>query len=53
MEPGSYFGEIAVIHGGPRTATISAETAVASLELTPSALLRLVDQEPGGPSHVR
>lgn len=47
MEPGSYFGEIAVIDGGPRTGTISAETAVASLELTPSALLRLLDQEPG------
>jgi len=47
LEPGSYFGEIAVIDGGPRTATISAETAVGSLELTPSALLRLLDQEPG------
>jgi len=46
LEPGSYFGEIAVIDGGPRTVTISAETAVAALELTPWALLRLLDQEP-------
>jgi len=47
LEPGSYFGEIAVIDGGPRSATISAETAVGSLELTPAALLRLLDKEPG------
>jgi CRP/FNR family cyclic AMP-dependent transcriptional regulator len=46
LESGSYFGEIAVIDGGPRTATIAAETAVAALELTPSALFRLLDQEP-------
>lgn len=46
LGPGSYFGEIAVIDGGARTATIAAESTVAALELTPPALLRLLDQEP-------
>ena len=43
---GSYFGEMAVIDGGPRTATITAETRVSALELTPSAFLRVLDAEP-------
>ena len=47
LGPGSYFGEIAVIDGGPRTATIGAESAVSALELTRPALLRLIDREPG------
>jgi CRP-like cAMP-binding protein len=47
LGPGSYFGEIAVIDGGPRTATIAAESAVSALELTRPALLRLIDREPG------
>ena len=38
---------IAVIDGGPRTATIGAESAVSALELTRPALLRLIDREPG------
>jgi CRP-like cAMP-binding protein len=43
---GSYFGEMAVIDGGPRAATITAETAVSTLELTPVALRRILDKEP-------
>jgi CRP/FNR family transcriptional regulator, cyclic AMP receptor protein len=43
---GSYFGEMAVIDGGPRTATITAETQVSTLEITPTALLHLVEREP-------
>lgn len=43
---GSYFGEMAVIDGGPRTATITAETQVSTLEITPGAFLHLVDMEP-------
>ncbi|HEY8115787.1 MAG TPA: cyclic nucleotide-binding domain-containing protein [Actinomycetota bacterium] len=43
---GSYFGEMAVIDGGPRTATIVAATRVSTLELTPSAFLRILDSEP-------
>jgi CRP/FNR family cyclic AMP-dependent transcriptional regulator len=43
---GSYFGEMAVIDGGPRTATLSAQGQVSTLEITPTAFLHLVDREP-------
>ncbi len=43
---GSYFGEMAVIDGGPRGATITAHTQVSTLEISPAALLHLVDREP-------
>jgi CRP/FNR family transcriptional regulator, cyclic AMP receptor protein len=46
LGPGSYFGEMAVIDGGPRTATIVAQTQVVALEITPDAFLRLLDREP-------
>lgn len=46
LGPGSYFGEMAVIDGGRRTATITATTRVSTLELTPSAFLRILDREP-------
>jgi CRP-like cAMP-binding protein len=43
---GSYFGEMTVIDGGPRAATITAQTQVSSLEISPTAFLHLVDREP-------
>jgi CRP-like cAMP-binding protein len=43
---GSYFGEMGAFDGGPRAATITAETAVSVLELTPAALRRILDREP-------
>jgi CRP-like cAMP-binding protein len=46
LGPGSSFGEMAVIDGGPRAATITAEGDVSALELSPNALLRLLDKEP-------
>jgi CRP/FNR family cyclic AMP-dependent transcriptional regulator len=46
LAPGSYFGEMAVIDGGQRTATITAQTQLSALEITPTAFLRLVDTEP-------
>jgi CRP/FNR family cyclic AMP-dependent transcriptional regulator len=46
LASGSYFGEMAVIDGGSRTATITAQTQLSTLEITPTAFLRLVDREP-------
>ena len=43
---GSYFGEMAVIDGGPRSATLTAQTQVSTLEISPTAFVRLVDREP-------
>lgn len=46
LEPGSYFGEMAVIDGGPRTATITARTHVSTLQISSTAFLHLIDREP-------
>ena len=43
---GSYFGEMSLIDGGSRTATITAATPVSSLTLSPTAFLRTVEREP-------
>jgi CRP/FNR family transcriptional regulator, cyclic AMP receptor protein len=46
LSQGAYFGDIAVIDGGPRSATITAKTRVSTLELTPSSFRSLLDREP-------
>lgn len=46
LSSGAYFGEIAVIDGGPRSATITADTPVSTLELAPAAFRSLLDKEP-------
>jgi CRP/FNR family transcriptional regulator, cyclic AMP receptor protein len=46
LTEGAYFGEIAALDGGPRAATITAETPVTTLELTRTALLHVLDKEP-------
>jgi CRP/FNR family cyclic AMP-dependent transcriptional regulator len=45
LGPGSYFGEMAVIDGGPRTATITATAPTFVLELTRTALLRVIESD--------
>jgi CRP/FNR family transcriptional regulator, cyclic AMP receptor protein len=47
LGPGAYFGEMAVIDAGPRTATITATAPVFVLELTPSALFRVIESDAG------
>jgi CRP-like cAMP-binding protein len=46
LGPGGYFGEVAVIDGGPRTARITAETHLTTLELPSDSLQRLLDRDP-------
>jgi CRP/FNR family transcriptional regulator, cyclic AMP receptor protein len=46
LEPGGYFGEMAVIDGGPRSATVTAETRVTVLKLPSAPFTRLLDRDP-------
>lgn len=43
---GDFFGEISLLDGGPRTATVTAETEVTTLGLTPWDFKRLVEGNP-------
>jgi CRP/FNR family cyclic AMP-dependent transcriptional regulator len=46
LSPRSYFGEISVIDGGPRTATVTAQTKVSALQLTSRGLTRTLERHP-------
>ena len=46
LRPGEYFGEISLLDGGPRTASVVAETPLTMLALSRSSLLRVVQREP-------
>lgn len=46
LRPGDYFGEISLLDGGPRTASVVAETPLTMLSLSRTAFLRLVESEP-------
>jgi CRP/FNR family transcriptional regulator, cyclic AMP receptor protein len=44
--PGDFFGEISLLDGGARTATVAAETPLVTLELTRRAFRKVLEQEP-------
>jgi CRP-like cAMP-binding protein len=44
--PGDFFGELSTIDGGPRTATVVAETPMKVLRLFRSTLRKLLQDEP-------
>jgi CRP-like cAMP-binding protein len=46
MSRGDFFGEISLLEGGPRTATVSAATQMRLLALPQWAFKRIVEQNP-------
>jgi CRP-like cAMP-binding protein len=46
IKPGEFFGEIALLDGGPRTATVTADTDVKLLGLTEWVFRGLVQEHP-------
>ncbi|MCX6396341.1 MAG: cyclic nucleotide-binding domain-containing protein [Propionibacteriales bacterium] len=47
LEPGDFFGEIALLTGKPRTATVIARTAVQALVIEGHAFMTLLEHSPG------
>jgi len=47
LREGDYFGEIALIDGGPRSATVIALDELQAIELPPAAFLELLARDPG------
>ena len=52
MGPGEFFGEISLLDGGPRTATVIAETPVTAVRVFKRSFDRVVTQEPGVASQI-
>jgi CRP/FNR family transcriptional regulator, cyclic AMP receptor protein len=52
LEPGSYFGELSAIDGGPRSAEVSAVTDCDVALVSPEAFRRLLGQHPSLLVHV-
>ncbi len=46
LGPGDFLGEIALIDGGPRTATVTATEPIAALVIDRSGFQRLMDRHP-------
>ncbi|HEX6330657.1 MAG TPA: cyclic nucleotide-binding domain-containing protein [Actinomycetota bacterium] len=46
MAPGDFFGEISLLDGGPRTASVVAETPVVAIRVFKRSFDRLLSQEP-------
>jgi CRP-like cAMP-binding protein len=46
LEGGDFFGEIALVHHAPRTATVTATSPVRALVITERSFKRLLDESP-------
>jgi len=47
LGPGAHFGELALLDGGPRTATVTAATDLTVLVINQRAFFSLLDEVPG------
>jgi CRP-like cAMP-binding protein len=47
LRPGDFFGELALVDGGPRARTITAATAMRTMKLPRRAFMRAIKQDPG------
>ena len=45
LRPGDFFGEMALIDGGPRSATVTAKTEMRTMKLPRRAFLKAVEQD--------
>ncbi|HEY7660850.1 MAG TPA: cyclic nucleotide-binding domain-containing protein [Actinomycetota bacterium] len=52
LGPGEFFGEISLLDGGPRTATVIAETPVVAVRVFKRSFDKVVSQEPGVASKI-
>jgi CRP-like cAMP-binding protein len=52
LTPGDFFGEISLLDGGPRTASVIAETPVSTIRIFKRSFDRVVSQEPGVASKI-
>ncbi len=46
LRPGDFFGEMALLDGGPRSATITATTSVRAMRLPRRSFTKAIDQDP-------
>ena len=46
LYPGDFFGEVSLLDGGPRTATVSAETPIVAIRLFRKEFAKLISADP-------
>ena len=46
LGPGAFFGEVALLDGGPRSATVTAGTRLVALKITRGPFLKVLGEEP-------
>ena len=46
LGPGDFFGEIALLDGGPRSATVTATTGVRTMKLPRRAFVKALEEDP-------